>query len=194
MRLPAISLLAILLAAPAMAADTFTFDKGHTYIGFEISHLGFSKTLGEFQDYQGTLSLDRDDLAQSSVEVSIVTASIDTDQADFDEHLRSPDFFNTTQFPAMTFKSTKVEDLGEGKMRITGDLTLLGVTQSVVLDATLNKLAPHPFKPSVEVAGFSATTTLDRTAFGMGTYAPAVGKDVLVRIETEFNRPVPAAR
>jgi polyisoprenoid-binding protein YceI len=179
------------VAAPAFAADTFTFDAGHTYIGFEIDHLGFSKTLGEFQKYDGTLNLDRANLANSSIEVTIDTGSIDTDQADFDEHLKSADFFNVAAHPTMTFKSTKVEDLGNGALKVTGDFTMLGQTRRVVLDAKLNKIAPHPFRPTLEVAGFSATTTIDRTQWGFDKYAPAIGAEVKIRIETEFNRELP---
>lgn len=179
-------------AAPAFAADEFRFDAGHTYIGFEIDHLGFAQTLGEFTKFDGTLSLDRDNLAKSSVNVTIDTASIDTDQADFDEHLRAADFFNVAQHPAMTFKSTKVEDAGNGELKVTGDFTMLGQSHPVVLDVKLNKIARHPFRPTIEVAGFSATTTLDRTQWGMDKFAPAVGKEVKIRIETEFNRTIAA--
>lgn len=184
--------LAIGSATPAFAADSFKFDAGHTYIGFAIDHLGFAKTLGEFLRFDGTLKLDRNNLAASSITVSIDTASIDTDQADFDEHLRSADFFNVAQHPTMTFRSTQVEDLGEGRLKVTGDLTLLGTSRPVVLDTRLNRVAQHPFRPSIEVAGFSATTRIDRTAFGMGKYAPAVGTEVEIRIEAEFNRELPA--
>ncbi|MGL6290653.1 MAG: YceI family protein [Silanimonas sp.] len=180
------------LAAPAFAADAFKFDAGHTYIGFEINHLGFSQTFGEFTQYDGTLTLDRENLANSSIEVSIDTASIDTDQADFDEHLKSADFFNVAAHPAMTFKSTKVEDAGNGVLKVTGDFTMLGQTRPVVLDVKLNKIAAHPFNPKVEVAGFSASTTIDRTQWGFDKYAPAVGAEVRIRIETEFNRELPA--
>ena len=184
--------LAASLAAPAFATDAFTFDAGHTYIGFEISHLGFSKTLGEFTKYEGTLNLDRANLANSSVEVTIDASSIDTDQADFDEHLRSADFFNVAAHPTLRFNSTKVEDAGNGMLKVTGDFTLLGQTHPVVLDVKLNKIDKHPFRPTVEVAGFSASTTIDRTQWGFDTYAPAVGADVTIRIETEFNRTLPA--
>lgn len=184
--------LATTFATPALAAEAFKFDAGHTYIGFAIDHLGFAKTLGEFLRFDGTLKLDREDLSRSSIEVSIDTASIDTDQPDFDEHLRSADFFNVAQHPAMTFRSTRVEDLGEGRLKVTGDLSLLGTTRPVVLDTRLNRVATHPFRSNIEVAGFSATTTIDRTAFGMGKYAPAVGTEVEIRIEAEFNRELPA--
>ena len=185
--------LAAAFATPAFAADAFKFDAGHTYIGFEIDHLGFSQTLGEFVKFDGTLNLDQANLSKSSIDVTIDTASINTDQADFDEHLRSADFFNVAQFPTMTFKSSKVEDKGDGALAVTGDLTLLGTTQPVVLDVMINKVAPHPFRPTIEVAGFSASATIDRTAFGMSKHAPAVGKEVKIRIETEFNRALPAA-
>ena len=183
--------LAAAVVQPALAADAFTFDAGHTYIGFEIDHLGFSQTLGEFTKYDGTLKLDRANLANSSVEVTIDTNSIDTDQADFDEHLRSADFFNVAVHPTMTFKSTKVEAVDADTLKVTGDFTMLGQTRPVVLDVELNKIAPHPFRPTIEVAGFSATTTIDRTQWGFDKYAPAVGAEVKIRIETEFNRELP---
>ncbi len=186
------AVLATAFASPVFAADEFSFDAGHTYIGFEIDHLGFSQTLGDFTKYEGTLKLDRADLANSSVDVTIHTASIDTDQADFDEHLRSADFFNVAQHPTMRFTSTKVEDLGNGALKVTGDFTMLGQTHPVVLDVKLNKVAPHPFRPTIEVAGFSARTTLDRTVWGMDKFAPAIGTAVTIRIETEFNRELPA--
>lgn len=179
------------VAAPASAADAFTFDAGHTYIGFEIDHLGFSQTLGEFTRYDGTLKLDRENLANSSIDVTIDTASIDTDQPDFDEHLRSADFFNVAQHPAMRFTSTRVEAVDDDTLKVTGDFTMLGQTHPVVLDVELNNIARHPFRPTIEVAGFSATTTLDRTRWGMDKYAPAVGTEVKIRIETEFNREIP---
>jgi polyisoprenoid-binding protein YceI len=190
MKKPLLALALATFASPAFAADAFKFDASHTYIGFAIDHLGFAKTLGEFLRFDGTLKLDREDLTRSSIEVTIDTASIDTDQPDFDEHLRSADFFHVAEHPAMTFRSTAVEDLGEGRLKVTGDLSLLGTTRPVVLDTRLNRVAMHPFRPSIEVAGFSATTTIDRTAFGMGKYAPAVGTQVEIRIEAEFNREV----
>ncbi|MBS3960145.1 MAG: polyisoprenoid-binding protein [Xanthomonadaceae bacterium] len=192
MKKPLLALALATFASPAFAADAFKFDASHTYIGFAIDHLGFAKTLGEFLRFDGTLKLDREDLTRSSIEVTIDTASIDTDQPDFDEHLRSADFFHVAEHPAMTFRSTAVEDLGEGRLKVTGDLSLLGTTRPVVLDTRLNRVAMHPFRPSIEVAGFSATTTIDRTAFGMGKYAPAVGTQVEIRIEAEFNREVAA--
>lgn len=192
MKKPLLALALATFASPAFAADAFKFDASHTYIGFAIDHLGFAKTLGEFLRFDGTLKLDREDLTRSSIEVTIDTASIDTDQPDFDEHLRSADFFHVAEHPTMTFRSTAVEDLGEGRLKVTGDLSLLGTTRPVVLDTRLNRVAMHPFRPSIEVAGFSATTTIDRTAFGMGKYAPAVGTQVEIRIEAEFNREVAA--
>ena len=184
--------LASTLAAPAFAADEFTFDAGHTYIGFEIDHLGFSQTLGEFTRYDGTLKLDRANLAASSIDVTIDTASIDTDQADFDEHLRSADFFNVAQHPTMRFRSTAVEAVDDDTLKVTGDFTMLGQTHPVVLDVELNKIARNPFRPTIEVAGFSATTVLERSRWGMDKYAPAIGTEVKIRIETEFNRELPA--
>ena len=101
-----------------------------------------------------------------------------------DEHLKSADFFDAEKFPAITFKSTKIEDLGGGKLRITGDLTVKGTTRPVVLAAHLNKAGDHPMtkRPTV---GFDATTTIKRSEFGVGAYVPNVGDEITLRITTE---------
>ncbi len=181
-------LTAALISTPVIAADEYKFDLGHTYVGFEIDHLGFSKTFADFTGVDGALMLDEKDLSKSSVKATIQTASINTDQEKFDEHLKNADFFNVEKFPTMIFNSTKVEDLGNGKLKITGDFTLLGVTKPVVLDAMLNKVDTHPFNPKMRKAGFSASTMIKRSDFGMTEYVPGVGDEVKIRIETEFDR------
>lgn len=178
------------LPAQARAADDFAIDAAHTNILFVIDHLGYSKMFGEFQDFAGDFTFDAEDPAQSKVSITIQSASIDTDHEARDEHLRSPDFFNVEEFPEITFVSTAAEKTGDNSGRITGDLTLLGVTKPVVLDVTFNKMAPHPI-PSYEgvlVAGFSARTTIDRTEFGMGYAASAVGNEVELWLEVEGHK------
>lgn len=178
------------LPAQARAADDFAIDAAHTNILFVIDHLGYSKMFGEFQDFAGDFTFDAEDPAQSKVSITIQSASIDTDHEARDEHLRSPDFFNVEEFPEITFVSTAAEKTGDNSGRITGDLTLLGVTKPVVLDVTFNKMAPHPI-PSYEgvlVAGFSARTTIDRTEFGMGYAAGAVGNEVELWLEVEGHK------
>lgn len=173
-----------LSASPALAADEFAFDHSHTHVLFFVDHLGFSTTQGEFLEFDGTLMLDTEAPENSSVTVSIATDSIDTGYADRDEHLRSGDFFNVEEYPEMTFASTGVTVTGENSAEVAGDLTILGVTQPVTLDVTLNGLGAHPFNGST-VAGFSATTTISRSDFGMDFGVPAIGDEIEIRIETE---------
>jgi polyisoprenoid-binding protein YceI len=174
-------------AAPAMAA-TYKIDSSHVHTAFEVNHLGFSTTMGQFDDVSGMIEFDEENLEASSVEVTIKTASVDTGHKERDEHLRKADFFDVENHPTMTFKSTAIEVTGEDTAKITGDLTLLGVTKPVVLDAKLNKKGEHPFDASRYVAGFAATTTIDRTAFGMDYAAPAIGKEIKISIAAEAIR------
>ncbi len=170
--------------ALAQAADTFDVDPAHADVGFTVNHLGFSDTFGRFNKVEGVILFDEDKLEASSVEVTIDAASVDTNHAKRDEDLRSENFFDVAKFPTITFKSTGIEKTGENTGRITGDLTLHGVTKPVVLDATFINKAPHPL-PSyngVIVAGFSGTTKIKRSDFGMTTYAPAIGDEIAIRL------------
>ncbi len=172
------------MASPALAADRYTFDTAHTQILFFVSHLGFSQSQGEFLDYDGHFTFESDDWSNSEVNVDIKTASVDMDLADWDEHLRSEDFFHVTEYPTMSFTSREVEKTGEQTGTIHGDLTLLGTTQPVTLDVTFNKAGKHPISGKY-VAGFSAETVIDRTAYGMDYGAGMIGNDVTVRLEVE---------
>lgn len=172
------------LAAPAFAADRYAFDKAHTQILFFVDHLGFSKSQGEFHDYDGSFTFDPEDWSKAAVEVSIRTHSIDMDDHAWDKHLRNEDFFHVSKYPTMDFRSTRVEPTGERTAKVHGELTLLGVTQPVTLDVTFNKAGEH-FLSKQWIAGFSATTTLKRSDFGMTYGLPAVGDPVEVRLEVE---------
>lgn len=174
-------------AAPALAADTYAFDKSHTDVVFRIDHLGFSDTIGRFNDADGVIVLDEANPENSRVEVTIQSASLDTNHEERDEHLRGTDFFNVEAHPTISFVSTAVERTGDETATVTGELTLLGVTQTVVLETTLNALKPHPI-PSYEgvmTAGFSGTTTINRSDFGMNAFVPAVGDEVAIILEIE---------
>ncbi len=174
-----------LLAAPAFAAPvTYKLDPTHTDVLATWSHFGFSNPSAHFGQADGTLVYDADDVGASSVEVTLPLAGLNGFSAKFDEHLRSADFFDAAKFPAATFKSTKVEAAGEGRLTVTGDLTIKGITKPVVLDVTLNKAADHPMK-KVPAIGFDATATVKRSDFGVGAYAPMVGDEVKLRITTE---------
>ncbi len=171
-------------SATAEAADKYTFDPGHSQINFSWNHFGFSNIWARFDKFDGELLLDTQDLTRSSVSVTIPLSAIDTDVAKLDDHLKSADFFDAAKFPNITFKSTKVEKAGEGKLKVTGDLSIHGVTKPAVLDVTVNKIGEHPMakKPA---AGFDASITVKRSDFGLGAYVPNVSDDVKIHITTE---------
>jgi polyisoprenoid-binding protein YceI len=184
-RLTAFAMIAGLsfFALPASAAD-YAIDPVHTQVMFSVSHLGFSHSHGRFADVTGSFSFDEKAPAAAAAEVKIATASLRMDDNAWEEHLKSGDFFNVAQLPEMTFKTTAVEVTGEKTGRVTGDLTLLGVTRPVTLDVTYNKGAVHPMSKKF-TAGFSARGTLKRSDFGMTYGRPGVGDEVALLIEVE---------
>jgi polyisoprenoid-binding protein YceI len=180
-----IAALAVALAAPALA-DSLEMDPSHTHASFVIKHLLISNVRGEFGKTTGKVVYDEADPTRSTVEATIDAASVDTREPKRDEHLRSPDFFDTAKFPTITFRSTKVEKAGEGKLKVTGDLTLRGVTKAVVLDVSgpTQEIKDPKGNPR---RGASITTRLNRRDFGVSYGPPAVlGDDVAIEIETEL--------
>lgn len=182
----AAAFLSIGAAAPAAAAD-FKLDPDHTMAVFVVNHLGYSNMIGRFNDVSGTFSFDPATPEKAKISMAIDTASVDTDHKRRDDHLRGPDFFNSQEFPEMTFESTKVDVTGERTGKVTGDLTLLGVTKPVTLDVTFNKMEPHPLPPynKVLTAGFSVRGTIKRSDFGMTYFLPAVGDEIQLMLEVE---------
>ena len=143
----------------------WNIDTAHSQITFTVRHMVFAKVRGRFGKWAGTLQLDPQDLGRSRVEVTIDAASIDTSDATRDGHLKSPDFFDAARFPELKFTSRSVETRGPDKARITGDLTLHGVTREVALDAEVAGRGKDPW--GNDRIGFSATGSLDRTDFGL---------------------------
>ena len=182
--LPAV-VIATLFAAPLFAApEKYTLDSGHSQIVFSYEHLGFSTGYGMFSGFAGEIMFDQADPAASSVTVSFPVKSMLTGwQARFDD-LMSPDFFGATDEEMVTFKSTAIEVTGEKTAKITGDLTLNDVTKSVVLDAVLNQVGENPMEKT-PWAGFSATTTLLRSDYNLGMFAPFVSDEVKVQMSVE---------
>lgn len=174
---------ATLACGTALAAEPFTIDPIHSNIVFLIDHLGYAKMVGQFQDYEGNFTFDQDNPTDGSVEVVIQTESLDTDYEARDDDLRSADFFNTLEFPEISFKSTEIVVIGDNTGQITGDFTMLGETRPVTLDVTFNKVGPNPF--GQYVAGFSARATLQRSDFGMTTFVPGISDAVDLIIEIE---------
>ncbi|KAA1057132.1 YceI family protein [Azospirillum argentinense] len=186
-RLLATAALSALVALPMTvqaAPVAYKLDPAHTAVVFIVDHLGFSKAVGSFNTVAGELAFDKDAADKSSLSVTIDTASIDTNHAKRDEHLKSPDFFNVKEFPKLTFKSTKIEKTGDKTGKLHGDLTLLGVTKPVVLDVTFNKDGVSPASKQ-ETVGFSARGTIKRSDFGMKYGVPNIGDDIQIIIESE---------
>lgn len=180
-------------AVSAQAAPvTYKLDPSHTMVLFSWNHFGYSNPTADFGLGEGTLVFDEQHPAKSSVEVTLPLARLDTHVPALDEHLKKPDFLNAEQYPVVTFKSTEVQPLGGNKFKVTGNLTVHGVTKPVVLDATLNKVGPHPMTKAPSI-GFDATASIKRSDFGVGAYVPNVSDELSIRITTEGSVPKKAA-
>ena len=179
--------LALSTGAAFAEAEKYTLDASHSQVVFSYNHLGFSTTFGMFSGFEGDIMFDEGDPAASSVTVSMPVMSMFTGWEQRDGHFMSPDFFGATDEDLVTFTSTAIEVTGDSTAKITGDLTMNDVTQSVVLDATLNKADTHPMagKPWL---GFDATTSVLRSDFGLGAFAPAVSDEVAIQISVEAQK------
>jgi len=183
--LSAAALAASLLSTSASAAaEAYVLDASHSQIVFSYNHLGYSTTFGMFSGFEGEIMFDQENPAASSVSVSMPVQSMFTGWEQRDGHFMSGDFFGAEDGDLVTFTSTGIEVTGDDTALITGDLTMNDITKSVVLDAKLNQVGDHPManKPW---AGFDATTTLLRSDFGVGNFAPFIGDEVEIRISVE---------
>ena len=172
-----------LAASPAVAApEAFAVNKPHTIVAFSVDRLGLTKMFGSFSKVDGEFTVDRDNPNASSASLTIDTTSIYTGFEARDKHLRSPDFFNVQEFPDMKFVSSKVERTGEKTAKVTGNLTLLGVTKPVTLDVTVNAIKEDA-RTKKNLAGFSARGMLKRTDFGMKYLAGPIGDEVTLIVE-----------
>jgi len=176
--------LALAAAAPSFAApETFALDHDHTFPRFSYTHLGYSLQLSRFDKTTGTIVLDKA-AKTASVDIVIDTKSISTGSTTFNEHIQGEDFLDTAKYPTATFKSTKVVFEGDKPVSIEGKLTLKGVTKPVTLKVTSFQAMPHPMVKK-DAIGANATTTVKRSDFNMGKYAPHVGDDVTIDIALE---------
>lgn len=176
------------LASGAFAEpEKYVLDASHSQIVFNYNHLGFSNTVGMFSGFTGEIQFDQEDPANSSVSVSIPVRSMLTGWDARFQHFMSDDFFGAGDKDVVTFTSTLIELTGDKTANITGDLTLNGVTKSVVLDAVLNQAGMHPVE-NKPWAGFSATTMLVRSDYGLGAFAPYVGDEVTLNISIEAKK------
>ncbi len=186
------------LAMPTLGQDAgkWEIDRGHSAANFAVRHMGVSTVRGNFTNITGTVMIDDKNLAGSSVDVTIDASTVNTQNERRDNHLKSQDFFDVEKFPAITFKSTKVEAAGNGRARVTGDLTIHGVTKEVVLD--VDGLTPPFHTGRGTKRGASATTRVNRRDFGLVWNnlvegIAIVGDDIQITIDLELNAPRPAA-
>lgn len=186
---------ALLLAAQALATpQTYEIDPVHSRVEFTIRHM-FSKVTGDFGSFHGTINYDASAPAASTVVAEIDAASIDTNNDRRDGHLKSPDFFDVAKFPALSFTSTKLTPISDGKFKVEGNLTMHGVTKPVVLDAAF--LGAGPGLDGVTRAGFEGLTKVDRKDYGivwnkaLDQGSTLLGDDVAISLEIEAVVPKP---
>ncbi len=178
------------LATPA-AASSWTLDSEHSTVGFAVRHMMVTDQKGAFDTFKGEIEIDDKDITKSKVKVEIDASSINTKSKKRDDHLKSPDFFDTAKFPTITFTSTKVEAVKGGGLKVTGDLSMHGVTKSVTLDvAPLSAELKDPWGGLHR--GTTATATLNREDFGLAwnkaieSGGVVVGKDVKIELQLEL--------
>lgn len=183
------------LALPVEAADTYTIDKEHTEVRFTWDHLGVSRQGGRFTDVSGTLEFDEAAPETSKVRVSIKLGSLSTGVAALDSQLlKTREFFDASKHPRITFESTEVRMTSARTGEVTGDLTINGISRSVVLAVVWNYSGPHPMakiNPAFSdqtIAGFSATTQIRRSDWGITRTVPFVSDEIQIGIETELKR------
>ncbi|WP_115511394.1 YceI family protein [Xanthomonas arboricola] len=175
------------LAATA-APVRYALDPVHTRVLFAVEHAGFSKALGTVSGTSGTLVFDPDDWASARLDVTVPLRRADLGDAKWNEATLARNLLDAERFPDAHFVSTQVEASGENHAKVTGNLTLHGVTRPVTLDVTLNALKRHPLPPFRRTAGFSATATLSRAEFGIDAWKSMIGDTVELRIEAEAVR------
>lgn len=178
------------VAAASAGEKVWKSDASHSGISFSVSHLVISDVEGRFKEFEATMRGLKDDFTDAVIEVTVKPSSIDTDNEKRDNHLRSADFFDSDKFPEGTFQSTSIKKTGKDAYVIKGDLTLRGVTKPVELKAKLRGVAKDPW--GATRAGFKATTTIDRTEWGLTwnkaleTGGLLVGNEVELTINVEF--------
>ncbi|WP_299775089.1 YceI family protein [uncultured Tateyamaria sp.] len=168
-------------------AEMFDVDPSHSQIVFSYEHLGYSKTFGMLSGFNGEIAFNAEDPAASAVSVSMPVLAMFTGWEDRTKHFMSEDFFGASEGDLITFASTGIEVTGEKTAKITGDLTMNGTTKAITLDAELKQASPYPFGPKegTPTMGFYATTTVLRSDYGLGAFAPAVSDEVEIMISLE---------
>jgi polyisoprenoid-binding protein YceI len=184
----AIVCLALILPAAA-ETQSWNIDGAHSSAQFSVRHMGISTVRGAFTKLSGTVQYDATNPIKTTIDATIEAASVDTRVEMRDNDLRGPNFFDASKYPTLTFKSKKVEEAGPGKLKVTGDLTIHGVTKEVTLDVEGPSAPVKDPRGNLRV-GASASTTINRRDFGVNGAAAVVGDDVPITIDMELTRPV----
>lgn len=176
----------LLAGLPAFAAETLQVDPSHTAVVFSWNHRGLSHPVARLEKIHGNVLLNTSDLSQSSVSVTLPLDGLRTGDDSLDKRLKGSEFFAIASFPAITFTSTKIEVINNNALKIRGDLSVHGITKSVVLDATVNKILTDADRKVT--AGFDADVMLRRSDFGVSRYVPMTSDELSVHITLEANQ------
>ncbi|MEY4207699.1 MAG: hypothetical protein RLZZ20_851 [Pseudomonadota bacterium] len=182
-----VGMLSLLMSAPAVQAQSYNIDPGHTYPSFEADHLGLSFWRGKFTKTTGKVVLDRGSSTGGSIDITIEASSIDFGHAKMNENARGKDMFNVEQFPTVTYKSRALKFDGEKLVAVEGDMTLLGVTKPMPLKVTHFKCAMHAMLKR-EVCGVDASARFDRSDYGLSYGVPRFSPEVKLQIQAEAIR------
>lgn len=178
------------IALTKYAATSWSIDKAHSAVNFEVTHF-FTPVDGEFKNYDAKVNFDPNNLEESMIDVSVMVGSIDTDNEKRDGHLKTADFFNAEKFPTMTFKSSKIEATGENQFVAHGTLTIKETSKEIELPFTLLGIKDNPMQENTMVAGITASTTIIRSDYEVGTGNWAsdavIGDEVTVDLNLELN-------
>jgi polyisoprenoid-binding protein YceI len=181
---------ALLIALSAATfAQTWSVDKGHSRLGFNVTHMNISETSGSFKITEAKITSAKPDFSDAVIELTADVKSIDTDNEQRDGHLKSADFFDAEKFPTLTFKSTSFKKVADKKYKVSGNLTLKGVTKPVVLDVVLGGTTTNPMSKK-DVVGFKITGAIKRSDFGVAAGMPTamLGDVVTLNAGTEFTK------
>lgn len=171
----------------AVPSGSYAVDPTHAYVNFQYTHLGLSKPMLQFDDFDITVELDNADVSKSSISVIIDPKSIQAGSDIWKSHLTGGDYFDVGSHPEITYTSSSIEQNGEDKLKVMGELTIKGESKPVELDVTLHAAKNHPMSGD-PVIGFSATGQLLRSAFGLGKFAPNVSDEVELMISAEVTQ------
>lgn len=177
----------MLVTAAISYGQTWTLDKAHSKLGFSITHLLVSDVEGGFNSFDAKITSSKDDFSDAVIELTADVSSVDTDNAERDEHLKKPDFFDAAKYPTLSFKSRSIKKVNDKKYKLKGDLTLHGVTKPVELDVVFNGTAVHPYTRQT-IAGFKVSGVLKRTDFAIASEMPPamLSDEVVIATNAEF--------